>query len=1299
MSHATTKSDTSTAISAGAAGDGGLRSLSFQGLLFTQLLTATNDNIFRWLAIGIGKDYVTPANVGLILMAGTACFVLPYLLLAAPAGYLADRFSKRSVIVYCKLAEIVIMALGIVAIAIQASPTVNLTCLFSVVALAGAQSALFSPSKMGIIPELLRPEKISAANGLFGLATVAATVIGMAVGSWLKLVSGVFGQERWWVSAVVLLGIAIVGLLFSLFIHRVPAANPQRRFPWDAPQQTWRDLRLLASNRALLRVALGVVLFWSGCALAQLNVDQFAFEGGAFEETDKVPLLIALVLGVGIGSVLAGIWSGGRVELGILPLGALGVAVASMLLFTATGAVAEPNSGITIGFLWVVWLLFVLGVSAGLFSVPLEAYMQHRSAPQERGSILAAMNFLVFLGVLLVAFLFAGLRRPTYPGSLDNLAALQTRQSALQAEERAELAAVCARFQSAWDAAPTEGDATSAADRAGDPMRPELTAFVATVPEELRDVATAELLWIELKARQARGEFFTKEDYLRQFTQVDQRRMVRDVYAQASDLPLFSARQIFLLAGLFTIPVFLYIVFLIPQASARFIVWLASRTVCRIRVQGREHLPEQGGALLVANHVSWLDGLVLLVTSSRPIRLVAFTSGLKGRVRPWLARQVGAIVVEAGAQDLRRALEEAREALRLGELVAVFPEGGMTPTGTLQAFRPGLMRVLEGIHVPIIPVYLDELWGSIFSRQGGCGVRPWTRRWRIPISIRIGSPAEVPWDAYQARRAVQDLGAQAVRERSSEMPFVTCEFIRSCKSEKRRSKVADSMGAELNGGSLLMRSLILRRLLRKHVLGADEKCVGVLLPPSVPAIVVNAALSLDRRVAVNLNYTVSQDVIQDCIRQAGIKHVLTSRRVMEKLGMELNAEVILLEDLRDHVSLADKVLSAVATYALPANSLIRWLGLDAIRGDDLLTIIFTSGSTGQPKGVMLTHSNVASNVEAVLDVVRLRPDDVLLGILPFFHSFGYTITMWTVLGLEVKGVYHFNPLEARQVGKLCKDHNVSIILATPTFLRSYLRRCEKDDFHAVDVVVTGAEKLPRDVADAFEARFGVRPIEGYGCTETSPLAAVNVPPARCPDKPHAGLREGTVGRPIPGVAAKILHLETGEELGPGQSGMLLLKGPNIMQGYLDKPELTAEVIRDGWYVTGDVAQIDEDGFIKITGRESRFSKIGGEMVPHIQIEETLAKLIGDIDEGLQAAVTAVPDSRKGERLVVLHRPMAVSPSDLCKGLADEGLPNIYIPSPDSFVQVDELPILGTGKLDLRRLKEIALLMFGKQPAS
>ena len=523
------------------------------------------------------------------------------------------------------------------------------------------------------------------------------------------------------------------------------------------------------------------------------------------------------------------------------------------------------------------------------------------------------------------------------------------------------------------------------------------------------------------------------------------------------------------------------------------------------------------------------------------------------------------------------------------------------------------------------------------------------------------------------------------------------KFLRMCRANLRRTKAADSTGTEATGADLLMRSLILRRLFRRGVLGDDERYVGLLLPPSVAAVVANAAVALDRRVAVNLNYTVTSEVLNDCLAQCGVRHVLTSRRVMEKLRerfpLELNTELVYLEDFKAQVTASDKLVAAAQTWLMPVGLLERHLQLDKIAPDDLLTVIFTSGATGRPKGVMLSHRNVGSNVEAFNDILHLRDDDVMLGVLPMFHSFGYTVTLWAVLALRPKGAFHVSPLEAREVGKLCRRHKVTIMVATPTFLRSYLRRCEKEDFAALDVVVVGAEKMPIELAEAFEQAFGVRPVEGYGATELSPVVAVNRPPSRVRGEHQAGVKEGTVGLPLPGVRAKVVDLDTGEDLGVGRSGMLLISGPNVMQGYFGRPELTAEVLRDGWYVTGDVAVIDEEGFIAITGRLARFSKLGGEMVPHIRIEEAITQLLQLPEDEVRVVVTAVPDEKKGERLVVLHTGLSQSPEEICKALQRSGLPALWVPSPDSFRRVETIPLLGTGKLDLKRVKDTAAGLF------
>ena len=820
---------------------------------------------------------------------------------------------------------------------------------------------------------------------------------------------------------------------------------------------------------------------------------------------------------------------------------------------------------------WTALLLFALGVSAGLFDVPLESYLQHHSPPQSRGSVLAASNLLTFSGILAAAVLFAALRAPL------------------------------------------------------------------------------------------RG-----------------------------DEPLLTARQIFLFSGLLTIPVFFYILWLIPQASLRFLVWLSSKTMYRIRVYGHENLPERGGALLVANHVSWLDGPLMLLTSSRPVRVLAFTSSLQHRGIRRLAERIGVVLVSPQPQAVRAALRTAQQALRNGELVCIFPEGAITRSGQMQAFRPGLLRVLKGTGVPVVPVYLDELWGSVFSFRGGKFFWKWPERWPYPISIFFGRPVDNPMDVHQVRQAVQALGATAVERRASRASGLGRSFVRTCKKRKRGSKIADSLGNELSGGGLLTRSLILRRLLLRNVLADDESFVGLLLPPSVAGVVANMACTLARRVPVNLNYTVTSDVINECIRQSGIRHVITSRQFLERVKLDVAAELVYLEDFRSKAGLWDKLACAIAAYAVPAPVLERSLGLHRVRSDDLATVIFTSGSTGLPKGVMLTQTNVGSNVDAIEQIIHLHRSDVLVGVLPFFHSFGYTVCLWAAMSIDVKGVYHFNPLEAKVVGKLVKKHGGTVMLATPTFLRTYLRRCEPDELETLDAVVAGAEKLPKDLCDAFEAKFGIRPVEGYGTTELSPLVSANIPASRSPSRSASDCKEGTVGRPVPGISAKVTDLDTGQQLGAGRAGMLWIKGPNVMKGYLGRDDLTAEVIQNGWYMTGDIAVIDEDGFIQITGRQSRFSKIGGEMVPHLLIEEGLAQIIGiDDEEGFRAVVTAIVDERKGERIVVLHKAISKTPEELRKGLSELGFPNLYIPSEDSFFQVETIPVLGTGKLDLRGVKQMA----------
>jgi acyl-[acyl-carrier-protein]-phospholipid O-acyltransferase/long-chain-fatty-acid--[acyl-carrier-protein] ligase len=397
---------------------------------------------------------------------------------------------------------------------------------------------------------------------------------------------------------------------------------------------------------------------------------------------------------------------------------------------------------------------------------------------------------------------------------------------------------------------------------------------------------------------------------------------------------------------------------------------------------------------------------------------------------------------------------------------------------------------------------------------------------------------------------------------------------------------------------------------------------------------------------------------------------------------------VLLEEAAAEPRLGERLAALARAWLLPASMLVR----RKVVPGDLATIIFSSGSTGDPKGVMLTHDNIVSDIAQLDQCVAFDRRDRILGILPFFHSFGFTGTLALPLTLGKGVVFHPNPFDARTIGALVARHKVTFLLATPTFLQAYIRRCDPEQFGGLKLVLVGAEKLQERTAQAFEDKFGIRPLEAYGCTECSPAVTVNTRDFRAAGHRQVGGKRGKIGHALPGMSIRIVDPDTFEPLPVGRPGLMLVRGPNVMKGYLGRPAETANALRDGWYVTGDIAAIDTDGFIEITDRLSRFSKIGGEMVPHIKVEEKLQELAEAPEQVF--AVTGGPDEKKGERLLVLHTLEDARLQKCLAKLGETGLPNLWVPRPQAFFKVDAIPYLGTGKMDLRSIRELASQLAG-----
>ena len=1122
--------------------------LGFWSLIATQFQGAFNENGLKSLVFFlILAMHFEPQQENSKVFILNLLFAVPFILFSMTGGYLADRFSKRTVTIGTKVFEMAVMLLAVVALAEG-----NLTLALAAVFLASTQAAVFGPSKYGLLPELLPQKLLSWGNGIIELGTFVAIISAVVVAG---IMADAF-RGRQAISGLIFLGCSVVGLVWALAITRVPAADPSKKFRANAFADVWAHGRLIHRDRILWLAVAGNTYFWFFGALLQNNVIFYGERVLRLSSSHTGPLLAAVAIGIGLGSVVAGYLSGGKIEYGLIPLGALGMTGLGFAL-----AISGLSS------LKVLLLLAALGFAGGFFVVPINALIQHRPEEQHKGGVIATANLLSFAGI----------------GAAGGLYYL-------------------------------------------------LTNFFGLSPP-------AVFFWGAGATLAASG----------------------------------------------------YILCLLPDSLLRLLLWLATHTLYRLDVVGRENVPVRGGALLTPNHVSMADAAFLLASIDRPIRFLMFRGSYEHPLVKPFAKILGVIPIasDQGPREMIHSLRQATEALKHGEVVCIFPEGQMTRIGQMMPFRRGMERVIKGVDVPIIPVNLDGVWGSIFSFAGGRFLWKFPRRVPYPVRVTFGKPLPSTTTSEEVRRVVQDLGAEAFERRKKRMHTLPEAFAYTARRHPLRFAMADGQRKKLNYFSALVATLLLARRLGRPWQG--QEMVGVLLPPSVPGALVNFAAMLMGKVPVNLNYTVSSETLASCAKQCNLKTIVTARAFLEKVKVQPPGEVIFMEDLASDPGFGEKLAAVVAAGLLPGRALGRFAGGHQRSSlDDIATIIFSSGSTGDPKGVVLTHYNIASNVEQLNQVFMLHAHDRILGILPFFHSFGFTGTLCLPAATGIGVVFHPNPLDSRVIGGLVSKYAVTMLLATPTFLNAYTRRCAPEDFGSLRFVMAGAEKLPERISQAFEDRFGIRPHEGYGCTECSPAVTVNTTDFRAASFRQVGAKRGTIGHPLPGVAVRIVDPDTMQPVAPNEPGLLLVRGPNVMRGYLNKPEKTADVLRDGWYNTGDIARVDEEGFLRITDRLSRFSKIGGEMVPHIKVEDLLQELAGATEQTF--VVTAVPDEKKGERLVVLHTLHDDRLEQCLEKLGKSDLPALWRPRADQFLRVEKLPYLGTGKLDLRKARELALEM-------
>lgn len=748
-----------------------------------------------------------------------------------------------------------------------------------------------------------------------------------------------------------------------------------------------------------------------------------------------------------------------------------------------------------------------------------------------------------------------------------------------------------------------------------------------------------------------------------------------------------------------------YTLYELPQSFVRFIFTVILSRHYRVRVQGMKNIPAKGGILMLGNHVSWLDWAIIQIASPRPVRFVMIRSIYERWYLKWFFDMFGCIPIEQGPRS-RKALERVSELLDDGEIVCLFPEGTLSRTGHLTEFRSGYERACANVddNVKIIPFHLHGLWGSQFSRSSERLKQSTKALSKRDLIVAFGEPLSHTKTANELKKIIFDLSIDSWNVYVDALPSLAYRWVESAKNHGGKPCLIDTTGVRLSGIEALTASTLLAYKQKRLLKG---KNIGVLLPSSAGGALANMALVQNGKVLVNLNYTAGNDAIASAIEQANIKTIVSSSKFIQKLNARgFNLEplihtktVIYLEDIKQNMSLLNKLCFFLLCRALPTKLLQKIICRNP-DGDSTAAILFSSGSEGIPKGVCLSHKNIMANVKQTASVLNPEDNDLILGNLPLFHAFGLTVTQFLPLLESIPVAYHPDPTDVFECAKLITRQQATILFGTSTFFRLYNRNKKIHPLmlSSLRVVISGAEKLNDKVRQDFSEKFNLPIYEGYGATETTPVAAVNLPDqiGLQDYKVQLGHKRHSVGMPLPGTSCRIVDPDTYEELNTGEAGMILIGGSQVMQGYLNQDERTQNSIKiiDNirWYVSGDKGYLDKDGFLFIVDRYSRFAKVGGEMISLSQIENCFYQMINknsyeqnNNDRNLEIELAAVnlPNDKKGEKIILIstHNLDYISREALTK----EGLNNLAIPS-EYFVW-DELPKLGSGKVAYTKIKQ------------